>query len=145
MGFQLRKGSPEIVPRLEHATDGSFEVGDPLKVTSGKVQIATAGADVYGIAMTAASGTEDTEISVALLTPNQTWSISVDGATTPAEATHVGNHYALTIVAGATLLNVAGGAAAGFVVEELDTRDTAADGSRVVVRAEYATCDGIGG
>ncbi len=144
-GFQLRQGNPNIVEIPEHTTAGSFAIGDPVKVDSGKLKIASDDQDIFGIAMKAATGTAGTDIPVAVLTPEQIWSINADSATTPL-TTMVGASYGLTISAGATVINLAGGTTAGhWILDSLDQRDTAAAGTRVCVRASYGVCDAIGG
>ena len=145
MGFQLVEGDPSVVYVKEHATHGSFEAGDPVKIaTTGKLQIASSSDAVFGIAQAKYTGTENTLVPVIVLTPQQVWSIETDAATTPA-ITHLGIAYDLTISAGATVLNLAGGEQTeAYVVMELDTRDTPAAGTRVLVRASVQVSDAMG-
>ena len=140
MGFQLREGPPNIAYfQQSGSTANEWYPGDPVILSSGKVIIATSGANVLGIAAKAATGTANSWIPVHLLSLEQIWSIGVDGATTPAIASHVGVNYDLTIAAGATVLNIAGTTATGWFVIGLDGRDTPALGSRVLVKAESDT------
>ena len=137
MGFQLIEGPPNIVYfQQSGSTATEFYAGDPVKFSSGKIVIATDGAVVLGITAKQATGTANTWLPIHLLSLEQIWSIAVDGATTPAIASHVGVNYTLTISAGATVLNVAGTTAAGWYVVGLDGRDVAAAGSRVLVKPE---------
>lgn len=145
MGFQLREGPPCIKYfQQSGSTANEFYPGDPVKFSSGKIVIATDGANVLGIAAKAATGTASTWIPVHLLSLEQIWSIGVDSATTPAITSHVGVNYTLTISAGATVLNVAGTTAAGWYVVGLDDRDTAAAGTRVLVKPESDTFEIFG-
>ena len=145
-GLQYREGPRLVLPGYE--TSGSandWYAGDPVIVSSGLLVIATSGADVWGIATAPATGTENTKVMVEIALPGTIWSVNVDAATTPAQASHVGVSYDLSISAGATLLDLASGTAAGWVVVALDTRDTPAAGTRVLVTPQYASCDAIGG
>lgn len=138
-GFQLREGPPNIKYfQQSGSTINEWYAGDPVYLSSGKLAIAT-GADVLGIAAQAATATADTWIAVHLLSLEQIWSISVDSATTPAIASHVGVRYGLTISTGATVLDIASATAAGWYVVGLDERDTAAAGTRVLVKPESDT------
>lgn len=140
MGFQLRRGPSNLEYfQQSGSTANEWYSGDPVKLSSGKIVIATDGADVLGIAAKAATGTANSWIPVHLLSLLQIWSIGADAATTPAIASHVGVNYTLTISAGATLLNIAGTTAAGWYVVGLDERDTAAAGTRVLVKPESDT------
>lgn len=143
--FQLIEGPAAIRKLGEGGSTQTFKCGDPLIISSGQLIIATSGADVWGIAQQDASGTQATILEYYLALPGQIWSISVDAATTPALTSHVGARYDLTISAGATVLNIAGGAGDGWMVVDLDDRDVAAAGTRVLVTPYYSTCDAIGG
>ena len=140
MGFQLIEGPPNIVYFQQSGSSATeFYAGDPVIFSSGKIIIATSGADVLGISAKKATGTANTWLPIHLLSLEQIWSIAVDGATTPAIASHVGVNYNLTISAGATVLNVAGTTAAGWYVIGLDGRDVPAAGTRVLVKPESDT------
>jgi len=145
MGFQLVEGNPSVVYIGEHTTHGSFAAGDPVKVeTTGLLKIASSSAAIFGIAQGPYTATAGTPIPVIVLTPDLVWAIETDSATTPA-ITHLGIAYDLTISAGATVLNLAGGESTEkFIVMELDGRDTAAAGTRVLVRASVAVSDAMG-
>lgn len=140
MGFQLREGPPNVAYfQQSGSTATEWYPGDPVYLSSGKVLIASSGADVLGIAATQATGTASSWIAVYLLSLEQIWSIGVDSATTPVIASHVGVRYGLTVSTGATVLDIASATAAGWYVVGLDERDTAAAGSRVLVKPESDT------
>ena len=146
MGLQFIEGPKLLIYGYEiSGTALDWYAGDPVIVTSGRLVIATSGADVWGIAQANATGTADTRCPVEIILPGQVWSINVDAATTPLHTSHVGVVYTLTIATGATVLNVAGTTSTGWMILDLDTRDVAAAGTRVLVTPSYATCDAIGG
>jgi len=145
-GLQFIEGPKLLIYGYETSgTALDWYAGDPVIVTSGRLVIATSGADVWAIAQANATGTADTRCPIEIVLPGQVWSINVDAATTPLHTSHVGLRYNLTVATGATVLNVAGGAADGWMVLDLDTRDVAAAGTRVLVTPFYSTCDAIGG
>ncbi len=143
-GFEYRHGPLEVKYFPESSGSANdWYAGDPVYLASGRLDIAANSTSILGVAFAPATGTSDNMIPVALFDPNTTWAINVDSATTPAQATHVGTDYALTVSTGATVLNLAGATAQGFRVIELDRRDTAAAGSRVNVHITYASVQHI--
>jgi len=142
--FRLWSGPPHLKKFKEGATQ-TFKEGDPVKLSSGLIVIATDGADIIGIAAKKASGTTNADAFVYVVTPEQVWSAYTSG--TPATATHVGNGYDLaSFTAGNnTVVSLSTTTSKEVIIQALDPRDTPASGTRVLVRFNYASCDGIGG
>jgi hypothetical protein len=142
--FRLWSGPPHLKKFKEGGTQ-TFKEGDPVKLSSGVIVIATDGNDITGIAAKKASGTSAADCYVYVVTPEQVWSASTSG--TPATATHVGNGYDLaSFTAGNnTVVSLSTTTNKDVICVGLDPRDTAASGSRILVRFNYASCDLIGG
>ena len=142
--IRLWSGPPNLKKFKEGATQ-TFKEGDPVKVSSGLIVIATDGNDLAGIAAQKASGTTNADAFVYVITPEQVWSVFCTG--TPATASHVGNGYDFAgFTAGNnTTLSLATTINKDAIVQALDPRDTAASGTRVLVRFNYASADMIGG
>ncbi len=119
---ELYRGDPgPTIKCLEHTTAGSFVDGDLVKLTSGYVQIATAGV-ITGIAHTAASGTAATAIDVELINPNSTYK-----ATYHTDATSqalVGDLLDFTFTAGAHTLDESGATTDVYCVGLIDPAAT---------------------
>jgi hypothetical protein len=143
--FRLWSGPPHLQKFKEGGSTQTFKEGDPVKHSSGVVVIATDGNDITGIAAGKATGTSGSDCYVYVVTPEQVWSAYTSG--TPATSTHVGNGYDLanftagnnTVVSLATTTNK------DVICCGLDPRDTAASGTRILVRFNYASSDLIGG
>jgi len=143
-GFEYRSGPYQVKYFPESSgTANDWYAGDPVYLSSGRLDIAANSTSLLGVSMAAATGTIDTQCPVILFDPMTQWAINVDSATTPAQATHVGTDYGLTVSTGATVLNLAGATAQGFRVVSLDRRDVAAAGSRVNVQITYASVQSI--
>ena len=140
--FELWSGPSNIKEFPEEASQ-SFAKGDLVILDStGEVEIATNGADVYGVAAEDASTTTGTMIKVHVVTPTQVWSI--ESAGTPA-ASHVGLPFDVeNFTTGLTTVDLSS-AGTDLVIQSLDPRDTAASGTRVLVSFVPDSCDSWGG
>lgn len=143
--IRLWSGPPHLQKFKEGGSTQTFKEGDPVKISSGVVVIATDGNDFAGIAAKKATGTSGADCFVYVITPEQVWSVYCTG--TPASATHIGNAYDLAgFTAGNnTTLSLATTTNKDAIVQALDPRDTPASGTRVLVRFNYASSDLIGG
>jgi len=143
-GFEYRSGPLDVQYFPETTgTANDWYAGDPVYTSSGRLLIGANSTSLLGVALAPATGTQDNMIPVAMFDPQTNWAINVDGATTPAVASHVGTDYGLTISTGSTVLNLAAATAQGFRVISLDRRDVAAAGSRVNVHITYASIQHI--
>ena len=135
---ELISGNPIVVKGVEHATSGSFQVGDLVKIgTNGKWRIGTAGL-FYGIARRNAATVEDTVHEVELISFGNVYSVHYVGATSVAL---IGDAVDFTFTAGAHTC-VEGGAGADAYVVALDTRDAVGTtGGRILVRFYTALGD----
>lgn len=142
--IRLWSGPPNLKKFKEGATQTYYE-GDLVKLSSGLIVIATDGNDVCGVAAKKASGTTNADAFVYVITPEQVWSVYTSG--TPATATHVGNGYdfASFTAGNYNVLSLSTTTNKDALVQALDPRDTAASGTRVLVRFNYASADMIGG
>ena len=139
--FELWSGPPNVKSYPEAASQ-SFSAGDLVILSSGSVAIATDGQDVAGVALQNASTTTGTEIKVSVITPQQVWSVESTG--TPA-ATMEGSQYDIaSFSAGAMVVSVTAGGT-DVTLQQLDPRDVAASGSRVLVRFNPGSADLWGG
>jgi hypothetical protein len=119
ISFKFRQGPVLRRNFPEHATAGSFVVGDMVELNGGKVRLCSNDDNPLGVAMKAASGTEDTSIEVMMFLAGQEWSVPSEGATALA---NVGNDYGINLTAGAQTvdLNTTG----TFTILEVDPRET---------------------
>lgn len=136
--------NPEVFPAKEHATDGSFVVGDLLQFgANGKVQLGAAAAwglsrPAAGIARTPASGTEDTDIEVEMIQSDILYSVRIDSTTTHARAL-CGDWGNWVFTAGGGYLNLQANTTWEMLVMALDGRDAEGTTSgRVLVRFRTA-------
>ena len=142
IGFEQITGPFQTEHYPEHASAGSFALGDLVKLASGKVQLETSDQAVTGVALRAASGTEDTNIPVAIITPSQLWVAEVDTTTA---ATQVNVAYGLNIgTAGSMSVDIGDTSTTTVRVERLDSRDDAGTATgRVVVKFDQAALKGF--
>jgi len=121
----------------EHATAGSFVVGDLVKLASnGKVQIATADT-MIGIAKRDASGTVDTQIEVELLSVDSIYRMRYKASATSQAL--VGDLADITYTAGAHVLDESGAAQTEVYIVGLDPMDAVGtSGGRLYVRFHNA-------
>jgi len=129
-------GEPQVLTFPEHATDGSFEVGDLVKIaTNGKVQIATAGA-ISGIARTKYTGTENSDIDVELIDLNGIYSARYKASATAQSL--AGDCLDFTFTAGAHTLDESSADTDVYCVG-LDPRDAlGTSGGRLLIRFLYS-------
>jgi hypothetical protein len=142
-----------IFPYKEDASQ-SFKRMDPvvLESGSGQVQIAVETAGFLGLAWQDASGTENTELLVLVVTPQMIFSCSVsnDGAAQATALTQVGIRYGYkkSSVTGSTTLttvDVNDTTNDNWEVIGLDPRDPVGDtNGRVLVRAVPAKLIAVG-
>jgi hypothetical protein len=142
-GFANRDGcAPENVVVLpEHATPGSFEVGDLVKIgTNGKVQIVSSDQNIYGIALDKYTGTENTDIHVEKIDTSHTYVAQADTTTA---VTNQGSDYGLNIgTAGSMSVDLGDESTTSVFVEKLDPRDeTGTSGGRLQVKFLSAVLD----
>lgn len=91
-GFKLVKGDPNLQEFSEGSTQ-SFNAGDPVKMSSGKLVQMTTPSDTstttvvesgfWGIAAKDASGTANTQIPVYVIRPEQVWEVHAKRGTKP--------------------------------------------------------------
>jgi hypothetical protein len=145
MGFRAYPGpdSKKIV-HLPEAGTQSFVVGDLVIFSSGSIAVATDDDDLFGIALTAASGTTGTMIPVYVITPGDKF--IAEASATIAE-TNKGVAYALVMTSGSMAVNPGSTTSPAFYIERLDPRDgpTTGAGGRVIGRFYYTSMDAIGG
>lgn len=132
--------NPIVFAAKEHATDNSFVVGDLLQFgANGKVQLGVAATwglsrPTAGIARNAASGTEDTDIEVEMISFDQLYAVRIDSTTTHARAL-VGDWGNWVFTAGAGYLDLQTNTTWEMKVYALDGRDAEGTTSgRVLVR-----------
>ena len=144
MGFQLYDGDAQVVTGLESSGTQTFVSGELVIISGGYIAIATTSSDLYGVALTKASGTAATKIQVIPLRPEQRWLAQATGTTA---LTNQGVAYDCDFTAGAMGVNPSGTTVGAFFVEALDPRDGAHTGAggRVIGRFVYASCDAVGG
>jgi hypothetical protein len=145
MGFRPYPGpDARKIVHLPEGTGASFQIGDLVIFTSGKLQIATDDDDAFGIALKAYSGTADTMIPVYTITPGDRF--IAEASATTAE-TNKGVAYALVVTTGNMAVNPGSTTTAAFYIDELDPRDgpTTGAGGRVIGRFVYTSMDAIGG
>ena len=133
-GFKLKfPQNNQALPYPEHATAGSFKRGDvvALDTSNGKVRIAPNDQSIWGIARTDASGTEDTNIMVDVLSPEQIWVAYADTTTNQA---HVGNNYGLNVASDDCTVDLGDASTTTVVIQGIDQRDTAGSTARVLVK-----------
>ncbi len=119
---ELFRGDPgPTIICLEHTTAGGFKDGDLVKLTSGYVQIATAGV-IAGIAHKDASGTAATEIPVELINPISTYRAAYH--TDATAQTLVGDLLDFTFTAGAHTLEESGATTDVYCVGLIDAAGT---------------------
>lgn len=136
--------NPIVYQAKEHATDGSFVVGDLLQFgANGKVQLGASGTwglsrPTAGIARTPASGTENTLIEVEMISFDQLYAVRIDSVTTHARAI-CGDWGNWIFTAGAGYLDLAANDYWEMKVYALDGRDAEGTTSgRVLVRFRAA-------
>lgn len=144
MGKFVLWSGPTHVREGPEETSQSFLAGDLviLDSSTAEVKIATTGADVMGVAIDKASTVDDTVLKYHMVTPEQVWSVESTG--TPA-ATMIGIGYVIASFSAGGMVADVGNTGSDIVIDALDPRDTAASGSRVLVRFQPASCDGWGG
>ena len=134
IGFQFVIGNPQVRIYPEHTTANSFAIGDLVKLTAGKVVLASDDSALWGVAGKAASGTVDTEIPVYVLNTDQVWMAEVD--TTSAQS-QVGADYGLNIgTAGSMSIDIADTTTTSVTVLDLFDAASTATG-RVLVKFNY--------
>ncbi len=126
-------GKPIVLKFEEHGTPGSFSIGDLVALASnGKVQIATAGSAVLGIARRGYTGTENTDIEVELISLDGLYSARYKSSATSQAL--VGDLVDFTYTAGGHTLDESGASTDAYVVG-LDPRDDLGDSSgRLIIR-----------
>jgi hypothetical protein len=136
--FVLWSGPTNVKEYPEEDTQ-SFLAGDLLKfdASSGEIEIASNGDDVAGVAIDGASGVTGTQIKMHVVTPLQVWSVETTG--TPAVADVSEKFDVATFTAGNMVVDVGSGGS-DLIIDDLDPRDTAASGSRVLVHFVSASC-----
>jgi len=143
-GFQPVWPDSTKIVHLPEGTSASFQRGDLVIFTSGKLQICTDDDNLFGIAMKTYSGTADTMIPVYVITPGDRFVAEANGTTAQ---TNCGVAYALVLTTGSMSVNVGSTTTPGFYIDELDKRDgpTTGAGGRVLGRFYYESMDAIGG
>ncbi len=107
--------NPQVVRCVEHASAGSFQRGDLVKLASnGKAQIATAGV-IFGIARADATGTEDTVFEVERVNANDLYRARYTSSAT-SQALQ-GDVVDFTFTAGAHTLSESGATTDAYVVD----------------------------
>jgi len=132
-------GNPQIVEHQEAAAGSAndFYKGDLVKLTSGELVIATAGA-ILGIALKAATGTASTAIPVLVVNPIDIY-VAKYKASATAESLK-GSVIDFVFTAGAHTLDDSG-ATTDAVVYDLDPRDAEGDsGGRLLFKFQSTAC-----
>ena len=145
MGFAPYPGpDASKIVHLPEGTSASFQAGDLVIFTSGKLQVATDDDEFFGIALKKYSGTADTSIPVYVVTPGDRFIAEANGTTAQ---TNCGVAYALVLTTGSMSVNVGSTTTPAFYIDELDPRDgaTTGAGGRVLGRFYYTSMDAIGG
>jgi hypothetical protein len=145
MGFRPYPGPiADRIVHLPEAATQTFDQGDLVIISSGKVAVATDDDDVFGVAMRDASGTTDTMIPVYVIHASDKF--LAEASTTTAQ-TNVGVAYALVMTSGSMAVNPGSTTTPAFYIEKLDPRDgaTTGAGGRVIGRFVYTSLDSIGG
>jgi hypothetical protein len=129
---------------LPEGSGASFQAGDLVIFTSGKLQVATDDDDIFAVAMRAYSGTADTSIPVYVIHASDKF-LAEASATTA--ITNQGVAYALVMTTGSMAVNPGSTTTAAFYIDHLDERDgaTTGAGGRVIGRFLYTSLDSIGG
>lgn len=118
---------PPIVMHFPEAAGQSFALGELVFLSSGKVTIYAGGGVILGIALTAASGTADTDIAVLIATADTVFRTNKTGTDTTAVA-DVGKSFGFTATSAKWHLDESKvGANARALVVGLDTRDAVGD------------------
>jgi len=122
-----------------------------IYLVSGKATVCADGAQViFGLALDAASTTEDTAIRIIVATPNTRFTASVYHATEASAVTavaNVGEDYALEVDSNKCYVDVGDTSTIAFRVVGLDSRDATGDKyGRVIfkVKSDYSQYDTAG-
>ena len=145
MGFRPYPGPDATkIVHLPEGTSASFQAGDLVIFTSGKLQVATDDDDVFGIALKTYTGTADTSIPVYVITPGDRF--IAETSATQAQ-TNCGVAYALVMTTGSMAVNPGSTTTAAFYIDQLDPRDgpVTGAGGHVIGRFVYGSMDAIGG
>ncbi len=109
IGFRLAYGNAESKIYPEGSSQ-SYKAGDLVKLSSGKVKIASADTDIWGVAGKNATTSTSADAPVYIISPDQVWMAEID---TTSATTQVGNDYGLNI-----------GTAGSMSVDSSDTSTT---------------------
>lgn len=146
IGVQAKNNNPapKVYNYPEHATHGSFAVGDLVKLdTNGKLQVAASDQALFGVAKKGYSGTEGTLIPVMVLDSNAEFVMQADTTTTIANE---GVDYGLNIgTPGSMSVDVGDETTTSVVVQRLDERDGPKANGRVVVKFKPGVIQGYTG
>lgn len=136
--FKLKWGNPHIIDLPETSgTALDWYAGDPVKLTSGRLVIAS-NAVIAGIAMVSATGTQDTMCPVSLVDPTQVWCAEYIGT---ASVTDGFSEKALDFSPNSSGVSTTG--SGDIIILKEDERDGWGANKRILVRFQSAACQSI--